>query len=96
MIIFYRIAPTNNKHNNKENNVINHEQSDGVELPKNGEDYEAWKEVKRKNKENNPKEKKASKPKLRHEEDYGFMFLEDIDFDDDVPAVRQNTFSESW
>lgn len=91
-----RAAPTNNKHNNKENNVINHEQSDGVELPKNGEDYEAWKEVKRKNKENNPKEKKASKPKLRHEEDYGFMFLEDIDFDDDVPAVRQNTFSESW
>ncbi|XP_044764645.1 la-related protein 1B isoform X2 [Coccinella septempunctata] len=88
----------NNKNNNKENKVNSNDQWDKVtrdESTKNGDDREAWKEVKRKNKENNTKEKKDTKPKLRREEDYGFMFYEDLDFDDDVPAVRQNTFSES-
>lgn len=58
----------------------------------NGENHEVWKEVKRKNKENHTKEKKDMKRKPHRDEDYGFMF--DLDFDDDVPAVRQNTFTE--
>lgn len=56
------------------------------------EDAAAWRQVKRKNKEN--KVRKESKVNNYEREDLGFYF--DEEFDQEVPTGRQNTFSSDW
>ncbi|KAL3289500.1 hypothetical protein HHI36_022919 [Cryptolaemus montrouzieri] len=92
------IKSGNNKNENDKNTkeLINNEEIEDNKSRRkdntNG-DYETWREVKRKNKEN--KVKKEGKPKTHEREELEFHFDEELDILD-VPTGRQNTFSVDW